>query len=592
MPFLRSNPAHGLTSPRVYFTLFAMSKQNQLHDTALSRTLTAMRRALRYVFLFSFAINMLSLIMPLYTMQVYDRVFTTRSLDTLLSLTVVVLIGFVFYGAIYAVRAGVIARVLEWMERTLAPQILGSSIEQAAQTGTPYAGQYQRDLMILKNFIAAAAPTVVDIPWSLIFVLVIYMINPMIGFLSLAGIVLLCVSAFLNEYATRKALMRAQERSVSSALTADIIGRNADAICAMGMNAAVTRHWQTHNERGLVLQDIAQSRSAVISGITRSLRMLLQILVMALGAWLALNGQLSSGGLIAASILAQRALTPFDQAIMLWKQFIGARDAYNRLHKLLETIVPPAGNTALPTPAGRLTAEGLYLTFGKGQPTLRNISFDLAAGESLGIIGPSAAGKSTLAKAIAGVFKPTYGTVRLDGAEIFQWGRTEVGQHMGYLPQQVELFGGTIKQNIARLNENFTDAAVIEAAQKAGVHNLILQFEHGYDTVYEPGNTILSPGQKQRIGLARALYGNPRLVILDEPNSNLDGDGERALMHSLNYLRRAKVTTVIVAHRPSILSTVDKVMVLRAGAIDAIGPREEVLARFQPRPRIQESGDA
>lgn len=569
-----------------------MIKPDSKYDTPLTRTLAAMRRALKYVMIFSFGINILSLALPLYTMQLYDRVFTTRSLDTLLSLTAVVLIAFLFYGAIYAVRAGVIARVLEWMERTLAPQILGASIEHAAQTGTPYAGQYQRDIQVVKGFIALAAPTAVDIPWSLIFVLVIYMIHPWMGFFSLVGVAVLCISAFLNEYATRKALMRAQERNVSSALTADIIGRNADAICAMGMNTAVTYHWQTHNERGLVLQDIAQSRSAVISGITRSLRMLLQIAVLAFGAWFTLHGELSSGGLIAVSILIQRALSPFDQAIMLWKQFIGARDSYRRLHKLLEHTMPPAGATMLPTPKGRLTAEGLYIGFGKGQPTLRNIAFDVMPGESLGIIGPSAAGKSTLAKAIAGVFKPQYGTVRLDGAEIFQWGRNEVGPHMGYLPQQVELFGGTLKSNIARLNDNADDKAVIEAAQKAGVHNLILQFEHGYDTVYEPGNTVLSPGQKQRIGLARALYGNPRLVILDEPNSNLDGDGERALMHALQMLRRDGVTTVIVAHRPSILATVDKVLVIKNGTVDAMGPREEVLARFAPRPRIQEGGDA
>lgn len=569
-----------------------MAKPDQILDTPLARALGSMRRALRYIFIFSFAINLLSLALPLYTMQVYDRVFTTRSLDTLLSLTAVTLVAFLFYGALYAIRAGIIARVLEWMERHLAPQILDLSIEHAAQTGTPYAGQYQRDLMGVKNFIAIAAPTAVDIPWSLIFILVIYMINPLLGFLATIGIVLLCVGAFVNEYATRKALMRAQERAVSSALNADSIGRNADAICAMGMNAAVTRHWQTHTERGLVLQDIAQSRSAIISGVTRSLRLLLQILVMAFGAWLALNGQLTSGGLIAASILAQRALSPFDQAITLWKQFVSARDSYRRLQKLMEQVLPPAGATMLPTPQGRLSAEGLYITFGKGQPTLRNVAFDIAPGESLGIIGPAAAGKSTLAKAIAGVFKPSFGTVRLDGAEIFQWGRTEIGPHIGYLPQQVELFGGTLKANIARLAENPADEAVILAAQKAGVHQLILQFEHGYDTVYEPGNTILSPGQKQRIGLARALYGNPRLVIMDEPNSNLDGDGERALIQALNYLKKARVTTVVVAHRPSILATMDKILVLRGGTIEAFGPREEVLARFAPRPRIQEGGDA
>jgi ATP-binding cassette subfamily C protein/ATP-binding cassette subfamily C protein EexD len=259
---------------------------------------------------------------------------------------------------------------------------------------------------------------------------------------------------------------------------------------------------------------------------------------------------------------------------------------------LLRNIAPPPGATVLPAPSGRLTVEGMYLSFGKAAPTLRNIQFELKPGESLGIIGPSAAGKSTLGKALAGVFPPTHGSIRLDGAEIFRWGRAEVGQYIGYLPQQVELFAGSIKFNIARLMPNVPDEKIIEAAQKAGVHQMILQFENGYDTVYVPGNTVLSPGQKQRIGLARALFGNPRLVILDEPNSNLDGDGERALMQTITHLKRSGVTTLIIAHRPSILANVDTVLMLRAGAMEAFGPRDEVLARFAPQRNLPAGGGA
>ena len=545
-----------------------------------------------YIFIFSFAVNALSLLQPLYSMQVFDRVFTTRSVDTLIGLTSVIIIGYAFYGALYAVRAGVIARIVEWLERTVAPKLLRISIEQAAQSGSAYAGQHQRDLMTIKNFIALATPTAMDVPWAFLFVLVIYMINPILGFIAVLGIIILCTSALINEYATRKALMRATEKSVESALSADAIGRGAEAICAMGMNDAVVANWAADNERGLALQDIAQQRGAIINGITRSLRMLLQVSITATGAWLALNNQLSSGGLVAASILTQRTLTPFDNAINLWKQLIAARDAYHRLTLLLRSVVPPAGATVLPAPKGRLTVEGLYLSFGKpASPTLRNINFELQPGESLGIIGPSAAGKSTLGKALAGVFLPTMGTVRLDGAELFRWGRAEVGQYIGYLPQQVDLFAGSLKFNIARLMPDMPDEKIIEAAQKAGVHNLILQFENGYDTVYIPGNTVLSPGQKQRIGLARAMFGNPRLMILDEPNSNLDGDGERALMQTVQYLKRANVTTIIIAHRPSILATVDKIMVLKQGAVEAIGPRDEILARFTPN-RLAQGGNA
>lgn len=581
-----------LTICRSYDKLARMAAPRHTAPTILSTALGSMKRAMLYVFLFSFAVNVLSLLMPLYSMQVYDRVFTTRSIDTLLGLTAVVLIGYAFYGALYAVRAGVIAQVVEWLERSVAPALLRVSIEQAAQIGSPYAGQHQRDLLTVKNFIALATPTACDIPWSLLFVLVIYMINPVLGFIAIVGIVLLIVSAIVNEYATRKPLMQANAKAVETALNADAIGRSAEAICAMGMNDAVVAGWEANARHGLAVQDVAQRRSAIISGLTRSLRMVLQLAVTGVGAVLVLEHQLSAGGLIASSILIQRTFTPFDQAIGIWKQLLVARESYHRLHALLVTITPPAGATTLPVPAGRLTVENLYLSFGKGAPILRNISFDLQPGESLGIIGPSAAGKSTLAKAIAGVFTPSHGSVRLDGAEIFQWGRAQVGQYIGYLPQQVDLFAGSLKHNIARLQEGVSDAAVIDAAHKAGVHALVLQFEHGYDTVYVPGNTVLSPGQKQRIGLARAMFGNPRLMILDEPNTNLDGDGERALMQAIQYLKQAGITTIIVAHRPSILATVDKVLVLKAGATEILGPREEVLARFRPGARPPSTGGA
>lgn len=559
-----------------------MAKPSPAQQTLLTTALASTKRAMLYVFIFSFAVNVLSLLQPLYSMQVFDRVFTTRSVDTLLALTSVVVIGYAFYGALYAVRAGVVARITEWLERTIAPQLLRVSIEQAAQTGAPMAGQHQRDLMTIKNFLALATPTAMDIPWSLIFVLVVYMINPLLGFVSVIGIIILCSGALLNEYATRKALLRATEKTVEIALNADAIGRSAEAICAMGMNDAVVANWSEDADRGLALQDLAQQRSAIINGTVRSLRLLLQVSITGFGAWLALQHQLSSGGLIASSILVARTLQPFDQAITIWKQLIGARDAYHRLHRLLTTVSIPAGSTKLPVPAGALSLDGVYVAFGK-TTVLKNIRFQLAPGESLGIIGPSAAGKSTLAKTIAGIYAPISGSVRLDGSEIFAWGRQEIGPHMGYLPQQVELFSGSIKRNISRLQEA-PDEAVIAAAQKAGVHALIQQFEAGYDTVYVPGNTVLSPGQKQRIGLARALFGNPRLVVLDEPNSNLDGEGELALMRALALLREMRVTTVVVAHRPSIVATVDKILMLRGGVVEAFGPRDEVLKRFTAKP--------
>lgn len=559
--------------------------QQQQKPTLLSNALRAMKRAMVYAFVFSFAINVLSLLMPIYSLQVFDRVFTSRSMDTLFALTVVVLVGYCFYGVLYAIRAGVIARIGEWLERTVAPQLLSASIFQAASAGTPLAGQHQRDLMNIKNFIAGAAPTLMDVPWSILFVMVIYMINPLLGFLSVFGIVMLTVSALVNEYATRKPLLRASEKAVETMLHADLLGRHAEAIQAMGMGSTVITQWTRQNAEGLLLQDHAQERSAIIMGVTRSMRMLLQMSITGIGAWLALHNELSGGGLVASSILVARALSPFENTINLWKQFIGARDAYRRLSNLLRQVDVPLGDTKLPTPQGYLSVENLYYTPPKSPPILRGLNFALQPGESLGVIGPSAAGKTTLGKALMGVYPPTHGNVRLDGADMFQWARDDVGQHVGYLPQQVELFMGTLKQNIARMEQNPPDELVIEAAQRAGVHEMVLQFPNGYDTQYIPGNTVLSPGQKQRLGLARAIYGAPKFVVLDEPNSNLDGDGERALMNALQGLKNRKVTTIIIAHRPSILAMVDKVMMMRNGQIEIIGPRDEVLQRFTPQGR-------
>lgn len=555
--------------------------------TPLSNALRAMKRVLWFAFLFSFAVNVLSLLMPIYSLQVFDRVFTSRSMDTLFALTAVVLIGYIFYAALYTVRAGVIARLVEWLERTVAADLLQASLVQAAVAGTPMAGQHQRDLMTIKSFIAGSAPTIMDIPWSLLFVLVIYMINPVLGFLSVAGVILLVGSALLNEYATRKPLMRASEKHVEVVMHADVLGRNSETLQAMGMNSAVIARWKEQNEESLTLQDRAQARSAVILGLSRSMRMLLQLAVIGIGAWLALHNQLTAGGLVASSILVARALAPFEGTIMLWKQFIAARDAYHRLSHLFRLSDMPRGDTKLPTPRGLLTVDNLYYAPYKSQPVLRGVAFQLQPGESLGIIGPSAAGKTTLGKALMGIMPPTHGTVRLDGADVHLWQRDDFGRYVGYLPQQVELFMGTIKQNIARMQDQWDDQDVIKAAQRAGVHDMILQLPNGYDTKYIPGNTVLSPGQKQRLGLARAIYGEPKFVVMDEPNSNLDGDGERALMGALQYLRAAGTTTVVIAHRPSILGTVDKVLMLRNGQVEVMGPRDEVLARFAPQqPRI------
>jgi ATP-binding cassette, subfamily B, bacterial len=549
-------------------------------SSTMADALRALRRTFTYVLLFSAAMNILSLMLPIYSLQVFDRVFTTRSYDTLIGLTAITLIAFAFYGVLHIIRSAVIARVVEWLDHHLAITLLGASIQAAAQNPQLSSGQQLRELGIIKGFIAGTAPMLADTPWAILFLAVIYMINPVLGFVALMGIVVFLLVALLNEYATRKPLLRANEKNIESMLAADMLSREAEAIHAMGMAKGTIASWRESYDKGLFWQDIAQGRSAILQGIMRSLRMILQVAVTGIGAYLVLQNQLTGGGLIAASILISRCLAPFENIVGVWRQFIQARDSYHRLSLMLRDGVSEIGTTALPVPKGKIDVENLYYAPPKKPPILRGISLQLLPGESLGIIGPSAAGKSTLAKALIGVIPPTHGNVRLDGADIYRWSREDVGQYVGYLPQQVELFPGTIKNNIARMRADIDDAEVIEAAQKALVHDLILQFPSGYDTHYMPHSGLLSPGQLQRIGLARALYAKPKFVVLDEPNNNLDGEGERALMQVLSHLKHAGITTVVVAHRPTILSTVDKIIVLRAGQIEAAGTRSEIMNRY------------
>jgi ATP-binding cassette subfamily B protein len=555
-------------------------------ESLLAMALHACRKSFYYAMGFSLAINLLSLLIPIYSMQVFDRVFTSRSIDTLIGLTSVILVGLIFYGAFNAIRGAIISHVVDWFDRALAPTLFQLAIRQASVSGTAPAAQYQRELLAIKNFLSGSLVTMMDIPWSLIFLLVITLISPFLGFIALVGITLLVLAGLFNEYATKRIYNRAQEHTVESMDAADAAARNAEAIEAMGMMERVTLGWMQRNEEQAYYTKLGNQRSTIIQSITRVLRTVLQVAITAFGAVLVLNNQLTAGGMIASSMLIYRAMGPFESAIMIWKQFTLARDAYRKLNRTLHSFDNKRGDTALPPPRGAITVENLYYQPSKTQAILKGVALRLEAGEALGIIGPSAAGKSTLAKCIIGIYPPTFGQVRLDGADVYTWSRTDFGQYVGYLPQDVELFYGTIKQNIARMQPLPDDAEVIRAAQMAGVHEMILRLPKGYDTEIKPGHGALSPGQRQRVGLARAMFGSPKLVVLDEPNSNLDGEGDAALLHCLRELKTQGVTTVIVAHRPTVLQTVDKILVLAQGAPEAIGPRDDILARYMGgRPR-------
>ncbi len=551
--------------------------------TSLSRALVSLKRVGMYVLCFSLAMNLLSLMVPIYSLQVFDRVFTTRSIDTLIGLSIITLGAMAFFGLIYSVRSAVIAKTIEWLEEHICFDVLTRAVHAASMYPGVTAGQQLREIQTIKNFIASGAPTIADAPWSILFVIVIYLIHPILGTIALISMVIFVGMALLNEYATRKPLMRASSANVQSQLAADLLSQNAETIQAMGMMSSVLKGWKSVYESGLADQDLAQKRSATLQGISRSLRLILQIMITGIGALLVLENELTGGGMIAASILISRVVAPFDGLIGLWRQYSLARDAYQRLNRLLGDHLPAHGTTILPAPKGALEVETLVYTPPRKPAILRGISFKMNPGESLGIIGPSGAGKSTLAKCLIGIYPPSHGRVRLDGADVYQWAREDFGQYVGYLPQQVELFVGSIKQNIARMRENIDDAAVIEAATRAQVHELILQLPQGYDTPYLPGGGLLSPGQLQRVGLARALYGRPKFVVLDEPNNNLDGDGERALLNVLAMLKAEAVTCVVVAHRPTILASVDNIMALRAGMVEAYDTRHNIMLRYTPK---------
>lgn len=552
-------------------------------ESELAYLLRLSRRALWYAFGFSCAMNVLLLLLPIYSLQVLDRVVSSQSTDTLAVLTLIALVGFVFFGIFQLVRGFILSGISEWLDLKLAPTLLKTAIIKSSISSFVSAGQLQRDLSQIKAFVTSGVVVLLDAPFALMFLIVIYMVNPVLGFLSVIGAVVLIILAVINEYMTKKPVEEVQHNMIQTSMLADTMSRNAEAIEAMGMMPSILSNWKKHNDIGLAAQYRATSLGNIIQSVTKIIRFVIQIGVIGVGALLVLEGELTVGGMIASTILVGRALAPFDAAMGSWRNLIATRDAYRRLNDALISTPKLRGDMALPAPTGLLTAESVFFQPPNSNAILKNINFALQPQESLGIIGPSAAGKSTLAKVIVGILPTSHGAMRLDGAETFKWNREDLGQYIGYMPQHVDLFNGTVRDNIARMEANANDEDVIEAAKFAGCHEMILRLPKGYETEFMQGNLSLSPGQRQRIGLARALYKKPRFIVLDEPNGNLDGEGERALLGALKRMKEEGMTYVVVAHRPSIVSNVDKIMMLRGGVIEAFGPREEVLKQFVPQ---------
>jgi len=542
------------------------------------------RGGLIAVGVFSMGINLLVLTISIYMLQVYDRVLPGRSVETLFYLTIIAAAALVTMGALDLLRSRILVRLGIWIDRILSPTLFGRGLENTLR-GLPYRAEALRDLATLRSYLGGAGiMALFDAPWLPIFLVFVFLLHPFLGLLALCGAVVLALFAVANSALTSKKLKQANLASTKGYQNAETAFRNAEVIDGMGMNSALVRRWSALNSDMLQLQQQASDTAGLINACTKSLRMFLQVAVLGLGAWLVLRQELSAGSMVAASIIMSRALAPVEQAIASWKQTTAARDAWKRLSTLFELppLHPPS--MPLPRPSGYLTIENvIYAPEGVRNPVLRGISLSLVPGEALAIIGPSAAGKSTLARLIVGLARPQHGVIRLDGADVFAWSRENFGTYVGYLPQDVELFPGTVRENIARMDDN-NPTDVVAAAMMAGVHDMILRLPKGYDTEIGERGTILSGGQRQRIGLARALYRAPALLVLDEPNSSLDASGEEALNRAIAAMKARGSTIVVVAHRPSLMVHIDQVLLLCEGQMQLVGPREPVLAQLS-RPR-------
>ena len=530
---------------------------------------------------FSLVINLLLLTVPIYMMQVYDRVLNSYSQDTLLMLTLLAGGLLLAHALLEALRARVLVRVGLRLDGALNARLFEAVLASRLGAAPASHGQVMRDFESLRGFLTGAGLLAFfDMPFTPLFVAVILLCHPLLGTVALGGALLLFALALLTELATRQMLGEAAERTAAAQRMGEAGQRNAEAVHAMGMTAGLRQRWLAWHETGVALQGRASDRAAILQAVAKFCRLGLQVAMLGVGALLTLTQAITPGIMIAASIIMGRALAPVEAAIGSWRQVVAARGAYRRLGRLLQEQPRSSERLSLPRPTGELVVERLTAAPpGADKLVLNGIGFTLNAGEMLGVIGPSAAGKSTLARYLVGVWRPQDGHVRLDGADLHDWPPGQLGGLLGYLPQDVELFDGTVTENIARFSD--PDAAlVVRAAKQANAHEMILRLTEGYQTRIGEAGALLSGGQRQRLALARALYGDPVLIVLDEPNANLDQEGEQALLAALAALKQAGKTVVVIAHRPALLAGADKLLVLRQGRVELLGPRQKVLRRL------------
>ncbi len=553
----------------------------------LNAAIVSLRGVLAAVAGFSGVINLLALTGSIFMLQVYDRVLTSRSVPTLVALFAIVLGLYAIQGGLDLLRSRLLVRLGARVDEALGERVFGAVLKLPLKSiGGGQGGQPIRDLDNLRTFLNGQGPVALaDLPWIPIYLAFVFLLHPALGLLALAGSVVLVALTIATEHTSRAPAQAAVAHSARRFGLAEAARRNAEVIEAMGFGARITGNWLRMNGQFLTIQERASDVVAGFGAVSKVFRVALQSAILALGAFLTIRGEVTGGAIIAASIAASRALAPIELVIGQWKMFVAARQSWRRLADLLAAIPRDGEPMPLPAPNRQLTLEAVTVAVpGTQQIVVQNASLTLSAGSALAIIGPSASGKSTLVRAIVGVWAAVRGHVRLDGAELEQWSRAALGQHIGYLPQDVELFDGSVAENIARFAADADPQAIVAAARAADVHDMILRLSNGYETDIGEGGAALSAGQRQRVALARALYGEPFLVVLDEPNSNLDVEGETALTHAVNGVRDRGGIVVIVAHRQSALASVDLVAVMANGILQMFGPRDEVLRQLAPRP--------
>ena len=557
------------------------AKAKLSNDESLRKGIRAIAPAFVTAIIFSFFINLLLFVPALYMLQIYDRVLGTRNLVTLGGITVIAAFLLMVWAALETLRSRLLVRAgLLFDERFAAPMFRMVHRGLLRQPNM-FNQQYLRDVDAIREFLTGAGLIAFcDLPWFPVYVSVSYLLHPLFGFIAVGGGVVTLLLALLNEVMTRKKLLEASKASMTAANNAQAAFRNTEVVHAMGMLEALVERWSKHHREVLQLQARASDRAGAIIASTKFFRMFLQTAILGTGAYLAIEHEISAGMMIAASIIIGRSLQPIEIVVGNWKSFLSAREAFGRMKLLYHAVGVEPERMPLPRPRGVLSVEKVMAGAPGGKSLiLKDVSLTLGAGELLGVVGPSAAGKSSLARVIVGVWQVAGGAVRLDGSELSHWDPQELGEHVGYLPQDVELFAGSVAENIARFGP-VDNEAVIAAAQLAGCHELIQKLPDGYNTNIGDNGQVLSGGQRQRIALARCLYRSPSFLVLDEPNANLDSAGEEALLWAIHRLKAAGTTVVLITHKVNILSVVDKIVILGDGMVQAFGSKEEVLRRL------------